>query len=50
MLMGKIDQMRTRHSNMLAMAHSLRTRSEPKLVSTLWRACLGVRVRSLIVR
>lgn len=28
-----IDQMRTRHSNMLAMAHSLRTKSEPKLVS-----------------
>jgi hypothetical protein len=41
--------MRTRHSNMLAMAHSLRTRSEPKLVSPQSRACLQLKARSLIV-
>lgn len=30
--------MRTRHSNMLAMAHSLRTKSEPKLVRNHWES------------
>lgn len=32
-LLKLTQQMRTRHSNILAMAHSLQTRSEPKLVS-----------------
>ena len=43
-------QMRTRHSNMLAMAHSLRTKSEPKLVSCQWRADSIRRDRTLIMQ